>query len=72
MWVFKGAFSLSRVAGDGTFTFEEFVQVMANMGGISSEQSEEDEEEELRQAFTVRSFETTCLFIGSLSGLFQI
>ena len=39
-------------AGDGTFSFEEFVQVMANMGGLS-EQSEEDEEKELRQAFTV-------------------
>lgn len=38
--------------GDGTFSFEEFVQVMANMGGIS-EQSAEDEEEELRQAFRV-------------------
>jgi len=41
-----------RVPGDGTFSFEEFVQVMANMGGLS-EQSEEDEEKELRQAFTV-------------------
>ena len=40
------------VIGDGTFSFEEFVQVMANMGGLS-EQSEEDEEKELRQAFTV-------------------
>lgn len=40
--------------GDGTFSFEEFVQVMANMGGIS-EQSIEDEEEELRQAFRVRN-----------------
>ena len=38
--------------GDGTFSFEEFVQVMANMGGIS-EQSEEDEEKELREAFKV-------------------
>ena len=38
--------------GDGTFTFEEFVAVMANMGGIS-EHPEEDEEEELRQAFKV-------------------
>ena len=40
------------IAGDGTFSFEEFVQVMANMGGIS-ENTEEDEEEELRQAFRV-------------------
>lgn len=38
--------------GDGTFSFEEFVQVMANVGGIS-ENSVEDEEEELRQAFRV-------------------
>ena len=44
---------LIAFAGDGTFSFEEFVQVMANMGGISSEQSVEDEEEELRQAFRV-------------------
>jgi Ca2+-binding EF-hand superfamily protein len=40
------------ISGDGTFSFEEFVQVMANIGGIS-EQSVEDEEEELRQAFRV-------------------
>ena len=40
--------------GDGTFTFEEFVAVMANMGGIS-EHPEEDEEEELRQAFKVEA-----------------
>ena len=40
------------LAGDGTFSFEEFVQVMANMGGLN-EQLEEDEEEELRQAFRV-------------------
>lgn len=38
--------------GDGTFSFEEFVQVMANMGGLN-ENSAEDEEEELRQAFRV-------------------
>ncbi|KAH3699600.1 hypothetical protein DPMN_074558 [Dreissena polymorpha] len=38
--------------GDGTFRFEEFVQVMANMGGLT-EHTEEDEEKELRQAFTV-------------------
>ena len=31
---------------------------MANMGGISSEQSVEDEEEELRQAFRVRPYTT--------------
>ena len=47
--------------GDGTFSFEEFVQVMANMGGIS-EQSEEDEEKELREAFKVsREFLVICL-----------
>lgn len=40
------------LTGDGTFSFEEFVQVMANMGGLS-ENTEEDEEEELRQAFRV-------------------
>ena len=40
------------IPGDGTFSFEEFVQVMANVGGIS-EDSEENEEEELRQAFRV-------------------
>ena len=43
---------LDVLAGDGTFSFEEFVQVMANMGGLN-EQLEEDEEEELRQAFRV-------------------
>ncbi|PVD21372.1 hypothetical protein C0Q70_19545 [Pomacea canaliculata] len=40
------------IDGDGTFSFEEFVQVMANMGGLN-ENSAEDEEEELRQAFRV-------------------
>ncbi|WAR06186.1 CALM-like protein [Mya arenaria] len=45
-------YSPGQIRGDGTFSFEEFVQVMANMGGLS-EQSEEDEEKELKQAFTV-------------------
>ncbi|XP_069109317.1 calmodulin-beta-like [Argopecten irradians] len=51
------------IDGDGTFGFEEFVQVMANMGGIS-EQSEEDEEEELRQAFRVFD-KTGCGYISA-------
>ena len=38
--------------GDGTFTFEEFVSVMANMGGLDVN-TDEDEEEELRRAFKV-------------------
>lgn len=50
--------------GDGTFSFEEFVQVMANMGGIS-EQSAEDEEEELRQAFRVFQLFGFCVYICS-------
>lgn len=37
---------------DGTFSFDEFVQLMYNMGGLS-EISEEQEEQELRDAFKV-------------------
>ncbi len=40
------------IDGDGTFSFEEFVQLMFNMGNIS-EISEEQEEKELRDAFKV-------------------
>ncbi len=40
------------IDGDGTFSFEEFVQLMFNMGNIA-EISEEQEEKELRDAFTV-------------------
>ena len=38
--------------GDGTFSFDEFVQLMYNMGNLS-EISEEQEEAELRDAFKV-------------------
>ena len=38
--------------GDGTFSFEEFVQLMYNMGSLA-EISEEQEEAELREAFRV-------------------
>lgn len=48
------------IVGDGTFSFEEFVQVMANMGGIS-ENPEEDEEKELQQAFKVTRTPTTTM-----------
>ena len=41
------------IDGDGTFSFEEFVQLMFNMGNLS-EISEEQEEKELRDAFKVR------------------
>ncbi len=40
------------IDGDGTFSFEEFVQLMFNMGNIA-EISEEQEEKELRDAFKV-------------------
>ncbi|CAF0920846.1 unnamed protein product [Brachionus calyciflorus] len=40
------------IDGDGTFSFEEFVQLMYNMGNIS-EISEEQEDKELREAFKV-------------------
>ena len=40
------------IDGDGTFSFDEFVQLMYNMGGLS-EISEEQEELELRDAFKV-------------------
>jgi calmodulin len=40
------------IDGDGNFTFDEFVQLMFNMGNLS-ERSEEQEEMELRQAFRV-------------------
>ena len=40
------------IDGDGTFSFEEFVQLMFNMGNIT-EISEEQEEQELRDAFKV-------------------
>ena len=40
------------ILGDGTFSFEEFVQLMYNMGNLS-EISEEQERAELRDAFKV-------------------
>ena len=38
--------------GDGAFSFNEFVEIVCNMGR-SSERSVEDEERELRDAFKV-------------------
>lgn len=38
------------IDGDGTFTFEEFVQIITNYAGITSVT---DEEQELRDAFRV-------------------
>jgi Ca2+-binding EF-hand superfamily protein len=40
------------IDGDGTFSFEEFVQLMYNMGNLS-EISEEEEDKELKDAFRV-------------------
>lgn len=48
--------------GDGNFTFDEFVQLMFNMGNLS-ERSEEQEEQELRQAFKVNFFHKTQLIV---------
>ena len=42
--------------GDGTFSFDEFVQLMYNMGNLA-EISEEQEEAELREAFKVNDTE---------------
>jgi calmodulin len=41
------------IDGDGTFSFEEFVQLMYNMGNLS-EISEEEEDKELKDAFRVK------------------
>lgn len=41
---------LRLITGDGRFSFEEFIQFMENMGGITENKDGEDEEE-LRQAF---------------------
>lgn len=49
---FLSYFEYFELKGDGNFTFDEFVQLMFNMGNLS-ERSEEQEEEELRRAFKV-------------------
>ncbi|XP_018015221.1 neo-calmodulin-like [Hyalella azteca] len=40
------------IDGDGTFSFNEFVEIVCNMGG-HGERSREDEEKELRDAFKI-------------------
>lgn len=56
--------STSRVAGDGSFSFEEFVEIVFNMGANSSDNapSADQEEKELRDAFRVsrKSRSKTC------------
>lgn len=41
--------------GDGAFSFQEFVEIVYNMGG-TAEKTADQEEKELRDAFRVRSF----------------
>lgn len=41
------------IDGDGTFSFNEFVEIVCNMGGHGGERSREDEEKELRDAFRI-------------------
>lgn len=50
--MFNSLYILKNFLGDGTFSFDEFVQLMYNMGNLS-EISEEQEEAELRDAFKV-------------------
>ena len=54
--VFKNFFS-----GDGNVSFEEFVEIVSNIGGSASSSSPTDqdqEEQELRDAFRVSLFST--------------
>lgn len=39
--------------GDGAFSFQEFVEIVYNMGG-TAEKTADQEEKELRDAFRVR------------------
>ena len=41
------------IDGDGTFSFNEFIQLMHNMGTLPDQLSEEQEDNELREAFKV-------------------
>lgn len=51
-------YRVACVAGDGTFSFNEFVEIVCNMGG-HGDRSREDEERELRDAFKVCSYGCT-------------
>lgn len=42
-----------NTVGDGTVSFEEFVNILENMSEESCESSAEDEERELRDAFRI-------------------
>jgi len=42
-----------NVTGDGAFSFQEFVEIVYNMGG-TAEKTADQEEKELRDAFRVR------------------
>lgn len=42
-------------AGDGAFSFQEFVEIVYNMGG-TAEKTADQEEKELRDAFRVRKY----------------
>lgn len=41
--------------GDGAFSFQEFVEIVYNMGG-TAEKTADQEEKELRDAFRVRVY----------------
>lgn len=43
------------IDGDGNFSFEEFVEIVSNMGA-TAEKTADEEEKELRDAFRVSFF----------------
>jgi len=59
------------IDGDGTFTFEEFVQIITNYAGITSVT---DEEQELRDAFRVNKLRIilSYLYVNVLNDLANI
>lgn len=51
--IFEFLMRISYFVGDGTVSFEEFVDILEKMTEESCESSAEDEERELRDAFRV-------------------
>ena len=60
-------FSVSAVSGDGNVSFEEFVEIVSNIGASETAPTDQDQEEqELRDAFRVRlPFIFSPLFLGT-------
>ena len=63
---FNTSLNFKWFKGDGIFSFDEFVQLMYNMGNLA-EISEEQEERELREAFKVIDYSSMIILSNSIN-----